>query len=145
MIYTALTKKAMRIAFEVHKEQTDKSGAPYIFHPMHLAEGMTDEATCCVALLHDVVEDGEVSFDWLLAEGFTEEIVDAIRLMTHAPEVAYADYVREIKKNPIARTVKLADLSHNSDLSRLEPHEIGERVLLRVEKYREAIRILREE
>ena len=57
MIYTALTKKAMRIAFEAHKEQTDKTGIPYIYHPTYLAEQMDDEVTTCVARLHDVIED----------------------------------------------------------------------------------------
>ncbi len=143
MIYTELTKKAMRLAFEVHKEQTDKTGLPYIYHPIHLAEQMDDEASACVALLHDVVEDGEVSFEELLAYGFTEEIVDAIRLLTHEEAVPYLAYVAEVKKNPLAKKVKLADLAHNSDVSRLT--SVDEKARVRMEKYRAAIALLQED
>ena len=140
MIYTALTKKAMRIAFEAHKEQTDKNGMPYIYHPVHLAEQMSDEATTCVALLHDVVEDTDMTFEQLQAEGFTPEIIAAIRLMTHDDNVPYMDYVAEIKKNAIASAVKLADLRHNSDLTRLD--HVDEKALARAEKYKQAIDLL---
>ena len=67
MIYTELTKKAMQVAFDAHKNQVDKSGLPYIYHPYHLAEQMTDEVSICVALLHDVVEDTSMTFDDLIA------------------------------------------------------------------------------
>lgn len=140
MIYTALTKKAMRIAFEAHKEQTDKNGMPYIYHPVHLAEQMSDEATTCVALLHDIVEDTDMTFEQLQAEGFTPEIIAAIRLMTHDDNVPYMDYVAEIKKNAIASAVKLADLRHNSDLTRLD--HVDEKALARAEKYKQAIDLL---
>lgn len=63
MIYTKLTKLAMQISFDAHKDQKDKSGLPYIFHPFHLAEQMADEVTTCVALLHDVVEDTDITFE----------------------------------------------------------------------------------
>lgn len=143
MLYTHLTKKAMKIAFEAHKDQKDKTGLPYIFHPFHLAEQMTDEATTCVALLHDVVEDTEVTLEELAAEGFTDEIIGAVAAMTHDPAVPYMDYIREIKKNPIAKAVKLADLCHNSDLSRLDV--VDERALSRVEKYKKAKELLLQE
>lgn len=140
MIYTALTKKAMRIAFEAHKEQTDKNGMPYIYHPIHLAEQMSDEAATCVALLHDVIEDTSMTFEQLQAEGFTPEIITALKLMTHDESVPYLDYVAEIKKNSIAAAVKLADLKHNSDLTRLD--HVDEKALIRAEKYRKAMEIL---
>ena len=141
MIYTDLTKKAMKLAFKVHKEQVDKSGMLYIYHPIHLAEQMQDEATTCVALLHDVVEDSELTFDDLQKEGFTESIIEALRLMTHDGAVPYMDYVRKIKENPVARVVKLSDLAHNSDLSRLD--SIDEKAKKRAEKYRQAIALLK--
>ncbi|MBQ4563002.1 MAG: GTP pyrophosphokinase [Lachnospiraceae bacterium] len=140
MIYTKLTKKAMKIAFAAHKDQTDKTGLPYIHHPIHLAEQMTDEVTTCVALMHDVVEDSEITFEDLESEGFPEDVIAALRLMTHDAAVPYMDYVRAIKTNPIATTVKLADLEHNSDLSRLDV--VDEWALKRVEKYRQAKEIL---
>lgn len=119
MIYTPLTKLAMQIAYNAHHGQQDKGGMPYIFHPYHLAEEMPDEYTTCAALLHDVVEDTHVTLDELAAS-FPPEVVQAIALLTHRKGVAYLDYVSAIKNNPIARTVKLADLRHNSDTSRLE-------------------------
>lgn len=140
MIYTALTKKAMRIAFEAHKDQTDKNGMPYIYHPIHLAEQMSDELTTCVALLHDVIEDTDMTFEQLEAAGFGAEIIAALRLMTHDEDVPYMDYVAEIKKNAIATKVKLADLKHNSDLSRLD--YVDEKAIIRAEKYRKAIDLL---
>ncbi len=143
MLYTALTKKAMRIAFDVHKEQTDKTGLPYIYHPFHLAEQMKDEASVCAALLHDCVEDGEITFDALRAYGFTEEIIDAVMLLTHDPAEPYMDYVARIKHDPIAKRVKLADLRHNSDLSRLDA--VDEIALRRNEKYKAAMALLESE
>lgn len=117
MIYTTLTNKAMKIAYNAHHGQTDKSGLPYIFHPYHLAEQMTDETSTCVALLHDVVEDTPLSLDDL-AQEFPPAVIDALRLLTHTPDVDYFDYVRAICQNPVARQVKLADLAHNSDETR---------------------------
>jgi len=130
----------MRIAFDAHKDQVDKTGLPYIFHPFHLAEQMTDEVTTCVALLHDVVEDTPITFDDLADAGFPAEVTDALRLLTHDPAVPYMDYVREIKKNPVAKAVKLADLRHNSDTTRLDV--VDEKALERVKKYAEAREIL---
>ena len=140
MIYTKLTKKAMKIAFNAHKEQVDKTGLPYIYHPIHLAEQMDDENTTCVALLHDVGEDTEITFEDLEKEGFTKEIIEALKLMTHDDAIPYLEYVKEIKKNPIATAVKLADLNHNSDLTRLDV--VDEKAKERVEKYKKAIEIL---
>ena len=140
MIYTEQTKKALKLCFEAHKEQLDKSGLPYVFHPFHLAEQMTDELTVIVALLHDVVEDTEYTLDELRDMGFPKEAIEALTLLTHDPAVPYLDYVAEIKKNPIARAVKLADLRHNSDLSRLDV--IDEKALERVQKYHKAIALL---
>ena len=142
MIYTEQTKKAMKLCFAAHKDQVDKSGMPYVFHPFHLAEQMTDDATTVTALLHDVVEDTDYTLNDLRAMGFPEAAVDAIAMMTHDPKVPYLDYVAKIKTNPVARAVKLADLRHNSDLSRLDT--VDEKALERAEKYRKAIRLLEE-
>ena len=104
MQYTDLTKLAMKIAFQAHKNQTDKNGMPYIYHPIHLAEQMTDELSICVALLHDVVEDTEATFEQLESEGITKEIIDILKLMTHDDSVPYMDYIRQIKTNHIILT-----------------------------------------
>ena len=142
MIYTPETKKAMKLCFEAHKDQTDKSGLPYVFHPFHVAEQMQDEKTTIVALLHDVVEDTSYTLQDLLAMGFNQEVLDAIALMTHDKNMPYMEYVAKIRENPIARAVKLADLRHNSDLTRMD--EITETELKRVEKYKAAMQLLTE-
>ena len=142
MIYTSLTKKAMKLCFEAHKDQRDKSGVPYVFHPIHLAEQMDDEYTTVVALLHDVMEDSAFTLADLRQMGYPEEILDALVLMTHGEGVPYMDYVMAIKPNEIAKKVKLADLRHNSDMTRLD--EITEKTLERVEKYKRAIALLEE-
>lgn len=141
MIYTDLTKKAMKICFEKHKDQTDKCGIPYPFHPFHVAEQMVDEETTIAALLHDVVEDTDTTFEDLLEYGFSEEIIEALKLLTHADDVPYLEYVANVKQNPIAKAVKIADLTHNSDLTRL--NTITQKDLDRAEKYRRALEILK--
>ena len=140
MIYTPMTKKAMGIAFKAHDGQLDKAGLPYVNHPLHLAEQMDTEEECCVALLHDVVEDTDWTLDDLRREGFSDEVIEGVDLMTHDPQVNYFDYVRQLAPNPIARKVKLADLDHNSDLSRLD--EVTPYHLEKLGKYKEAKRIL---
>ncbi len=142
MIYTEMTNKAMKLAYQAHQGQTDKSGLPYVFHPFHLAEQMDTEETVTVALLHDVVEDTDYTLEDLRRMGFPDSVTDALALMTHDPSVPYLDYVKRLKSNPITRTVKLADLTHNSDLSRLPV--VTEKDLKRVEKYREAMNLLKQ-
>ena len=142
MIYTENTKKALKLCFEAHKNQLDKSGMPYVFHPFHLAEQMDSEESVVVALLHDVVEDTDLTIEDLKAMGFSESVTDAIALMTHEDGVEYMDYVKNIKNNEIARKVKLADLKHNSDLTRLD--KVDEKALKRREKYLKAIALLEE-
>lgn len=118
MIYTNLTNKAMQIAYEAHKDQVDKAKIPYIFHPYHLAEQMDDEITICVALLHDVVEDTNITFEDLQQE-FPSAVIEALKCLTHDKNVPYLEYVQKIKKNKIAVKVKLADIEHNSNQQRL--------------------------
>ena len=142
MIYTDLTKKAMKLCFEAHKEQGDKSGLPYVFHPFHVAEQMKDEVTTAVALLHDVVEDTGYTLTDLVEMGFPEAVTDALALLTHDPSVPYLEYVAKVKDNPAARAVKLADLKHNSDTSRLD--FLTKKDVQRLEKYKKAIELLEE-
>ncbi|MBR2336041.1 MAG: GTP pyrophosphokinase [Clostridia bacterium] len=140
MIYTLMTKKALKLCFEAHKDQIDKSGMPYVFHPFHLAEQMKDEETTIVALLHDVIEDTDYTYDDLRKLGFNKQIISALELMTHDDNVPYMEYVAAIKTNPIARAVKIADLRHNSDLSRIDV--VTPRDMERAEKYKKAIELL---
>lgn len=117
MIYTILTNKALSIAYNAHHGQLDSNGIPYVFHPLHLAEQMDDEISCCCALLHDVVEDTSVTMEEL-EQDFPKEVTDVLKLLTHGEDVLYEQYVRAIKTNPIAVKVKLADIAHNSDQTR---------------------------
>ena len=142
MIYTPLTKKAMVLAYHAHHGQVDKSGVPYIFHPIHLAEQAGDEFTCCAALLHDVMEDTPVTLQELEKE-FPPEVTQALQLLTHRPDIDYFDYVRAVKQNPIARQVKLFDLLHNSDQTRCAFLPAKKRAQLK-EKYDRALAILRQ-
>lgn len=139
MIYTVNTRKAMEIAYKAHHGQVDKSGVPYIFHPIHLAEQMDTEEECIVALLHDVVEDTEMTFEQL-EKDFSETVIQALKLVTRDKNEDYMQYVEKIKINPIAKKVKLADLHHNSDKTRLEKMTLID--LKRNEKYEKAIEFL---
>jgi (p)ppGpp synthase/HD superfamily hydrolase len=140
MIYTDLTKKALRFSYEAHKDQYDKGGVPYVFHALHLAEQLQSEAAVCVALLHDVVEDTEYTIDDIRNMGFPEDVVDAVYCITRTKEMPYMDYIRIVKTNDLATQVKLLDLEHNMDISRLD--EADEKAKKRVEKYRKAQSIL---
>ena len=136
-----LIEKAKRIAYEAHQGQADKAGEPYILHPLHVAEQMVQEDEIIVALLHDVVEDSGVTLRDLRTQGFPHHVVDALSLLTHQEGVDYFDYIKIIKSNPLATTVKLADLRHNSDLSRLKA--VDDAARRRAIKYRRAIDLLR--
>ena len=142
MIYTPLTQKAMLLAYDAHHGQLDKGGVPYIFHPIHLAEQMPDELTTIVALLHDVVEDTDLTLDDSRTI-FPPAVIDALRLLTHTPGTNYLDYVRALRDNPIAATVKRADLRTTADQSRLalSPTDDATRARLR-QKYQKALAIL---
>jgi len=141
MLYTELTKKALKMAYEAHKNQVDKSGVPYIYHPIHLAEQMHTEEEICVALLHDVVEDTDITFEELKDAGFGEDVIYALNLLTHDENIPYMDYIKRIKRcSDTARKVKLADLRHNSDLTRLDT--VLDKDIKRAEKYNQAISLL---
>lgn len=133
----------MCIAYEAHHGKRDRNEIPYVFHPYHLAEQMDTEYEVLVALLHDVVEDSELTLEDLRQDGFPEEVVEAVRLLTHEEGVPYLDYVAALKENPLAKKVKLADLHHNSDVTRLG--KINEKTAKRVKKYAAALRMLESE
>ena len=150
MIYTDMTRLAMKVAYDAHAGQLDRAGVPYIYHPIHVAEQMDNEDACVIALLHDVVEDTDISLDDLKEMGFTETQLEGVRLMTHIPPEGelseeekledYLDYVRRIKDNDLAKQVKIADLNHNADPSRCITDTPSDRA--RYEKYKKALEIL---
>lgn len=143
LLYTPMTKRAMKICFEAHKNQVDKGGMPYVFHPIHVAEQFQTEEEVCAALLHDVAEDSDYTFDDLKKIGICENVLNALRLLTHDPKEKYLSYVSRARKNHIARRVKMADLTHNSDLGRLG--SVGKKETRRLLKYRMAQTILQDE
>ena len=120
MYYSEMVKKAVNIMFEAHKEDFDKGGYSYVFHPFYLATKVEGENETCVALLHDVIEDhgDKYSFEYLENEGFNKEIIDALKLLTHNKEIPYMDYIANIAKNNVAKVVKIEDLKHNLDIRR---------------------------
>ena len=118
MLYTPLTYLAMGIAYDAHHGVLDKSGAPYIFHPYEVALQLDDEISVSVALLHDVVEDTDLTFDELRAKGIPETVIEPLTFLTHDKSVPYDEYIRNIGTNFIATKVKIVDLTHNMNESR---------------------------
>lgn len=147
MVYTELTNKALRFAYNAHHGQLDYNGIPYIFHPLHLAEQMDDEISCCAALLHDVVEDTSVTLEELSRE-FPPEVVEVVALLTHEDSAEfdngdYFAYLLPIKAHPIAKKVKLADIAHNCDQTRCIGSGLTEEQLAYWrKKYQKALEIL---
>ena len=112
-------KLAYAIAYVAHKGQVDKVGKDYINHPLTVASYCKTEDERVVALLHDVVEDTNITLEDL-SKFFDSNIIDALKLLTHDDDTPYMEYVARIKENEIAKAVKIADLTHNMDLSRFE-------------------------
>lgn len=136
-----LLEKALRIAIEAHAGQVDKSGKPYILHPLRVCcRCFTDEEKM-VALLHDTIEDTEITAEDLLSEGFPPYIVEAILSISRNEDETYEEFVKRISLNPLGRAVKLHDLEDNMDISRLE--QVTEKDLDRLNKYIKAYRYLK--
>ena len=131
---------ALSIARKAHEGQLDKAGVDYIEHPIYVASRVDTEEEKAVALLHDVIEDSPVSAEELLQAGLPETVVTAVQVLTKKKEQDYQTYLETVKKNPLARVVKLADLKHNSDLSRLPSITAKDRE--RLKKYKKAIDFL---
>ena len=133
-------ERAIEIAARRHAGQVDKGGAPYILHPLRVMLRVAPGAQQIVAVLHDVVEDSEVTFEDLEREGFSAEVINGLRAVTKVEGESYEDFVARAALDPVGKAVKLADLMENSDLSRIA--EPSQKDLGRVEKYGRAIRYL---
>ena len=133
-----MLSKAIALASEKHESVLDKGGKPYILHVLRVMTEMPedDPELRQVAVLHDVVEDTDVTFEYLIKLGFSPRVVDGLVAMTHQPTDSYVNYVREIKKNPDARVVKRADLRDNSNITRLKG--VTEKDIARMVKYQRA-------
>ena len=138
-----LLENCIALAVKAHEGQQDKSGRPYILHPLHLMAQMDTDEEMMTAVLHDVVEDTGYTLADLRDMGLPEPVILALGLLTHDKEAAsYDEYVMQLKPNPIARKVKMADLRHNMDIRRL--NSVGEKEAARLEKYRRAWAYLNE-
>jgi (p)ppGpp synthase/HD superfamily hydrolase len=134
-------ERAIRIAVEAHDGQKDKAGQPYILHPMRIMLRMQTETEMIVGILHDVVED---SNDWSIGrleqEGFSDEILQAIDCLTRKEDESYENFIARLKGNRLARTVKVADLQDNTNISRIK--SIREQDIERLVKYHGALQLL---
>ncbi len=133
----ASLERAIAIAAMAHEGQVDKAGMPYVLHPLRMMLSVDTPEARMAAVLHDVVEDTAVTFEQLRAEGFPEVVIEAVEALTKRDGEDYEAFIRRVAPNPIARTVKLADLQDNSDLSRIA--RPTERDRQRIEKYQSAI------
>ena len=134
-------ERAIEIATEAHKGQYDKAGNDYIGHPLRVMDMGRTEEEKIVGVLHDVVEDTEWTFAQLAAEGFSQEVIDALQCITKLSENEnYDDFIERVKKNPLATAVKINDLSDNMDIRRL-PY-LSDKDVKRLKKYLKAYKKL---
>lgn len=134
------SEKAYEIAKRAHLGQVDKAGEDYIKHPEKVASFVETDEEKAVAYLHDVIEDTELTLEDLHEYEFSKEVIEAVDIITKKKGEDYRSYLNSVKKNKLARAVKLADLRHNSDLTRLT--KVTEKDIERKEKYQKAIDFL---
>jgi len=137
---TILLNKAVSIAKFAHQGQVDKASVDYINHPIRVMNAVNDVKEKIVAVLHDVVEDSEITLEDLRKQGFDDDVVIAVGCLTKVPGETYEQFIGRVKSNSLARKVKLQDLKDNMDLSRLD--KVSEADLNRVEKYKHARTVL---
>ena len=136
----SLESMARIVASKAHRNQSDRAGVPYIKHPETVAAMVTTDEEKAVAYLHDVIEDTPLTLEDLKKQGFPSTVINAVALLTKQKGQSYQDYLEGVKENALARKVKLADLKHNSDLTRL--HVVTDADIKRYEKYQKAIAYL---
>ena len=135
-------ERAIEIAQEAHKGVKDKGGHDYIHHPIRVMHAMSNDQEKIVAILHDVVEDSDWTFDRLKEEGFEDSVIESLRCVTkYSEEEDYQEFIKRAATNKIATKVKMADIEDNLDLSRLGT--LTEKDLTRIEKYKKALKYLK--
>ncbi len=133
---------AIMVSAKAHYGQYDKGGKPYILHPLHLMNQlMYDKQLATIAILHDVVEDSEITIEALELYGFSPRVLSALILLTHDHGISYDDYINRICTSFDAIRVKRKDLEHNSQITRLK-NRASETDIARVKKYQKAFVIL---
>ena len=134
-----MLERAIEIAVKAHKGQVDKGGSPYILHPLRVMMSVDLESEKIVGVLHDVVEDSNWTFEALLAEGFSIEVIEALKSVTKSSDNEdYDSFIQRAIGNPIGRKVKIADIRDNLDVTRIP--ELGEKNLQRISKYTKALK-----
>ena len=134
-------ERAIEIAVQAHKGTSDKGGSPYILHPLAVMHNLDTDDEKIVGVLHDVVEDTQWTFEKLLDEGFSVTVVDALRsVIKQEGGEDYFDFIQRAKKNPLGRKVKIADIQHNMDVTRIKV--ISDKDATRLNKYKKALVIL---
>ena len=135
-------ERAIEIAQEAHKGVKDKRGHDYIHHPIRVMHAMSNDQEKIVAILHDVAEDSDWTFDRLKEEGFEDSAIESLRCVTkYSEEEDYQEFIKRAATNKIATKVKIADIEDNLDLSRLGT--LTEKDLTRIEKYKKALKYLK--
>lgn len=132
--------KAIMLAAQYHEGQTDKGGNPYVFHPLRLMLKAYGETEQIVAVLHDTIEDTDLTLPLLREAGFSETIVEAVDALSRRKKEAYEDFILRIKDNPLARRVKVYDLQDNMDLTRIKKRTAKDKE--RLKKYSRALDVL---
>jgi len=133
-------ERAIEIAVQAHKGQTDKAGAPYILHPLRVMMSFSTETEMTVAVLHDVVEKSSWTISQLSDAGFSMEILQAVECVTRRDDESYADFLERNKTNPIGRRVRIADIEDKLDLRRFD--DLTDTDLQRLQRYHRAWRVL---
>ncbi|MBA2941411.1 HD domain-containing protein [Paenibacillus sp. CGMCC 1.16610] len=129
--------KAILLAAKAHDGQTDKGGNPYILHPIRLASKAKTTEESIVAVLHDVVEDSNMTLFDLKNEGFSSNVIAALDCLTRRADESYEGFIKRIKLNPLASKVKLLDLEDNCDINRIpQPTDAD---YARIDRYKKAI------
>ena len=131
---------AIALACQAHRGQVDKAGEPYVLHPLRIMLRLRTQRERVIAVLHDVVEDSELTLDDLRARGFSQDVIAAVDCLTHRPDESYDAFIERVCVNELARRVKIEDIRDNLDVTRLRV--ITDRDRLRFEKYHRALHTL---
>ncbi|OOM80934.1 HD domain-containing protein [Clostridium sp. BL-8] len=138
-----MLEEAIIIAASAHQGQVDKGGNPYILHPLTVMLSLEDETERICAVLHDVIEDTDITLEYLKKAGFSNEVLVALDALSRRKDESYDEFIDRIIKNKIACHVKLADLKHNMDLSRIK--QPSKKDYDRIKKYEKAVKVLSKE
>lgn len=140
IMFNKLLDLAIKVASDAHSNQFDKGGNPYILHPMAVANCVESTEEKIVAYLHDIIEDTNITSEDLENMGFTYRIVNSIKILTKPKNTSYEDYLKSVKMDSNAWHVKIADIKHNMDISRIP--EPTAKDFARIEKYKKALTFL---